>query len=132
MSSKSGSVTQEDLMGCGVACVAFVLGVSYKEAQERYFKESRQYAGYHCYDLTRALAAAGLDYSYRRIGGRTRFKGGTIIFISRSEQYPAGHYLVKTEQGWMDSWINYPNIKEPRSGFRKGLPGRPKWVISQK
>ena len=59
-------------------------------------------------------------------------RNGTIVFIERSKKYPAGHYLVKTEKGWMNSWINFPNISPTKSGFQKVLPGKAQWIIYQK
>ncbi len=128
-------IKQEDPLGCGVACVAFVTGVSYKTAKSKYFKtvNSAKTTGYICKDLVKALSLSGKKYSYNYIKYKRRFQNNTIAFIKRSKRYPAGHYLAKSKFGWMDPWINF-NIKDPNpklaiSGFRKRLPGRPIYVI---
>ena len=57
---------------------------------------------------------------------------GVIVFIERSKKYPAGHYVIKTKKGWMNSWINFPNIFPAESGFQKDLPGKAQWIIYPK
>ncbi len=56
-------------------------------------------------------------------------KIGSIAFIRKSERYLYGHFLLKTENGFMDSWINHPKINPAKADFRKKLPGIPQWVI---
>ncbi len=124
------AVTQEDAMGCGIACVAFVIGRSYRTTQHNYFRERKPSTkGYYCFELTRALSRAGLKYSYKRVKGNLNAKEGSIVFIEKGGRYPGGHYLVKVKSGWMNPWINFPDIRKPRSGFTKSLPDRPEWVI---
>jgi len=126
-------ITQEDPMGCSIACVAFILGISYKKAKV-YFKSlgGPIKTGYLCKDVVKALWGAGLSYDYKYIKRKAIFKAGTIIFIKRSRKYPFGHYLVKTRIGWMDPWINLiqdPHIKNAKSGLRKWLPSRAIYAI---
>ncbi|MDE1823213.1 MAG: hypothetical protein KGH50_02710 [Candidatus Micrarchaeota archaeon] len=124
------TITQEDASGCGIACVAFVCRTSYGFAKRRYFKGLGSPArGYFCRDLVKALGRAGKRYGYRHIKGRERLKPGTIIFIKRSERYPAGHYLVKTGNGYMNPWINFPDIRNPKSAFARRLPGIPSYAV---
>jgi len=59
-------------------------------------------------------------------------QNGAIVFVERSKKYPAGHYLIKTKKGWMNPWINFPNISSAKSGFQKVLPGKAQWIIYQK
>lgn len=125
------SVTQEEPLGCGIACVAYICEISYKTAKKKYFKNNNRAItlGYFCKDLVTALSKAGKSYSFMRVKKKPTFKNGTIVFISRSKRYPMGHYLVKTDYGWMNPWINFPDIKPARSCFSKKLPGKPVYMI---
>lgn len=123
-------VVQEDLMGCGIACVAFICGVGYQAAKRRYFRGlgDADRRGYLCRDMVAALAREGKRYSSKYLKRRMRYPEGTIVFIRRSKRYPAGHYLVRAGDAWMDPWLNLDSaacaIDKARSGFRRRLPGR--------
>ncbi len=131
-------ITQEDKLGCGIACVAFVSKLSYNYAKKNYFSKPHQAStlGYLCKDLVKALSKAGKDYQYNYLKSRVMYKENSIIFIKRSKKYPVGHYLVKTKNGWMDSWINFnklnKNLSEAKSGFKKRLPGKAIYIIFPK
>lgn len=129
-------------MGCGVACVANRLQISYKEALKMF--ERPEYAktvGYKCKYIVEALRNAGQDVRLKHIKERDREyirKGevsvpiGTIVFLERSGLYPLQHYLLKTPDGWIDPWINMhdnPDVKNIKAGVRKHLPGRPYYAI---
>lgn len=129
------AVRQEDQLGCGIACVAYVLGMSYKDTRNLFIdgEHKATYKGFYCRDLVTVLKWKGKNYTHRYIkknGVQERFNNLSIVFIKRSKQYPAGHFLVKTDCGWMDPYINYPE-KEPKAGFRKDLPGVPMYVIEE-
>ena len=47
----------------------------------------------------------------------------------KSNAAPAGHYLLKTKKGWMNPWINYPQIKPAKAGFQQKIPGKIQWII---
>lgn len=127
-------VRQEDSMGCGVACVAFVLGKSYRGVKLNLIK-NRQKAlkqGYLCKELVDSLKRGGLTYAYRYLKHVSKYKDSTIVFIKRNRRFPRGHYVVKTERGWMDPWINMDlNIDVRRSiaGFRKRLPSKASYAL---
>jgi len=129
------SVTQEDLLGCGIACVAFICNVSYRTAKKQYFRNlgDANKTGYLCKDLVKALSKADKQYSYKHLKKKIRFKTNTIVFLGRSKKYPVGHYLVRTNVGWMDPWIDFDvdeaDIKKANSGFRIRLPEKPIYVI---
>ena len=128
----SKSVTQEESMGCAVACVAFALGIFYKNSKRLFDKpENALTKGYYCRDIIRALSKKNLNYSFSKVSNQnSKLLNGdeAIVFIRRSKKYPAGHYLIKTNNGWMNPWINLPNIAS-KSGFQKKLPGEPQWII---
>lgn len=129
------SVTQENSLGCGIACVAYVCNTSYKTAKRKFFKGlgDSNNTGYLCKDMVKALSMAGKKYHYRYIKRKQKFKENTIVFLRRSKRYPVGHYIVKTKNGWMDPWINFkvdnPNINEANSGFRRRLPEKAIYAI---
>lgn len=126
-------VKQEDLYGCGVACVAFVLRKDYQKALDL-FSEGKQKAettGFYCKEIIKVLENEGFKYEYRYIKSkiiRKIYKQGSVVFLRRSRKYPEGHYLCRVGKLWMDSWINFPS-DEVRAGFRKRLPERPIYVI---
>ncbi|MEK6978717.1 MAG: hypothetical protein AABW86_00710 [Candidatus Micrarchaeota archaeon] len=125
-------VAQEDAMGCGLACVASVCGLSYARTKGTLFRNIGDIRrGFYCRELVRALARAGKAYRFHHVkkSARKKFAIGSIVFICRSKNYPAGHYLLKTAKGWMDPWVNFPKMTKVRSAFRKKLPGEAQWVI---
>ena len=118
-------------MGCGVACMACVLGIGYSKAIKLVSSKNASSKGYYCKDITKALRNSGLNYYYKKVTSKTKKYlkiEGTIVFIKRSIRYPKGHYLVKTKKGWMNPWINFPE-KPIKAGFNKRLPGKAQWVI---
>lgn len=126
-------VVQEDSMGCGVACTASVLGISYAEAL-RLFSNGRKKAqteGFYSPNIVKALKLHGYAYRHRKAHSNEEdFSKKTIVFIERSSMYPFGHYLAKANKGWMDPWVNFPMF--PRiAGFRDKLPGAPQYVVFQ-
>ncbi len=127
-------VAQEDPLGCAVACIAFVLNISYKNAL-RLFQDGenrvKSSPDFYCKEIVQVLNKSGLDYSYRYISTKLRhriYKQGSIVFIRRSRRYPVGHYLYRVKSAWMDPWINIPST-DRKAGFRKRLPGNPIYAI---
>ena len=129
-------IVQEHPMGCAVACVASLLGTSYRGALALF--NNKSYAstkGYYCKDIGKALKKKRLVYVWKKFSSGSRLllnKKGVIVFISRSKKYPAGHYLLKTGRGWMNPWINFPQIAPAKAGFQKRLPGKPQWIMYPK
>ena len=128
------SITQEEPMGCGIACVAVILNKSYQSKRELF--DNPEYAstrGYYCREMIKVLNKNFDNYTFSKASKNKDLlkKEGVIVFIERSRKYPAGHYLVKTKKGWMNPWINYPNIAPARSGFQIVLPGKAQWIIYQ-
>ncbi|MBC7465353.1 MAG: hypothetical protein H7256_05120 [Bdellovibrio sp.] len=103
------SVTQNHGFGCGVACVAAVIGVSYAKALGLFKNPEQAWTkGYYCPDLVLALAAGKKRYSYKYLKSNrdpVLRKVGTIVFTRFSKVYPCGHYLVRTKKGWMNPWF---------------------------
>jgi ABC-type bacteriocin/lantibiotic exporter with double-glycine peptidase domain len=125
-------ITQEHPASCGIACVASILGMSYKKTLKYFNKKNIIRIGYELYEIANALNKKGLNYQYSKVNNKTKkflSKQGTIVFVKRSKKYPIGHYLLKTKRGWMNPWINFPEINPAKSGFNKKLPGKAQWII---
>ena len=131
------SVTQKDNFGCGIACLAYALKIDYDYLiKSSRIKNQVENKGLTCRKLVEILKSNGLDYCYKYIKTKTKkiYDEGSIVFIRRYKRYPVGHYLIRTNNIWMDPWINFKNqknVKKAKSGFRKKLPGEPIYVIFQ-
>lgn len=119
-------VRQLDEWGCGVACAASLLGISYKKAKEALIEiKGNDIDGKPCGLSLRALSK--LITSHKAIYGGTqdiiRWPIGTIAFLSEeSGRYQgSGHYILKTPDGWMDPWAN-PETWPSQAKFRARLP----------
>lgn len=126
-------VMQENPLGCSVACVAFILKISYQSSLTLFKKgESKAIkTGFYCKEIVEVLKNRGLCYEYKYIKNKVKkkiYKAGSIIFIRRSKKNPTGHYLCRVGNVWMDPWINFPDI-ERKAGFRRKLPEKPIYVI---
>ena len=123
------AVTQEEGMGCGLACVAYILKIPYKKAKPMFkHPENSSTKGFMGYELKEVLNKKGLNYSSLKYK-KGKIADGTIVFIERSKKYPYGHFLVKTKKGYMNPWINYPSISPAKSGFEKKLLGKIYWIV---
>lgn len=123
---------QEDLMGCAVACTASLLGKEYSKTLKLFRKSCANTRGYYCKEIIQSLSNAGLHYNYSKVNDQSKKYlklYGTIVFVKRSRKYPSGHYLLRTNRGWMNPWINYPKINPVKAGFQKKLPGKAQWVL---
>lgn len=132
------SVTQEDFDGCGAACVSFVTGVPYGKVVSLMGKRKAQNGGFLCKELVRALKKLGSTYQTRYLTPKISkkiYEDGVIVFIKRSKSYLNGHFLVRSNNLWMDPWLNYSlddDTLHAISGFRKRLPGKPIYALFPK
>ncbi len=129
------AVHQEAPMGCGIACVASLANLSYKEMR-RFFKNGivkDKTSGFYNKDIVDALSKVNIEAKgcTAKTWGKKIIKPGTIVFVTRSKKFPEGHFLLKTKRGWMNPWINLPNTK-PVARFQNRLPGKAEWVITTK
>lgn len=127
------AVVQEHGLGCAVACVASLLGTSYKKALKLFSEKSHAYRrGYYCIEICEAIRKGRMKYNFKKITPKTKGllkKNKVIVFISPYRKVIAGHFLLKTSRGWMNSWINFPIITPAKAGFQKKIPGKARWVI---
>ena len=128
-------IRQNDSLGCGVAATALVLGISYDKALRQFDMKKVKSIGCYCKDIIEVLEENNFQARYKYIKENKKksiYRTNTIVFIKRSKRYPFGHYLVRTDNGWHDSWINFPkfkNVKGAKSGIRKRLPGKAIYAI---
>lgn len=129
----SNPVTQEHGYGCAVACVAYILCISYNDALKLFDKPQQAWReGFYCVDIINALAKGAKIYEFCRTDDQKNpyFPVNCIVYVESSEKYPVGHYLTKTiNNQWMNSWINCPVICPTLSGFEEQLPGIVSYVI---
>lgn len=127
-------IVQQHKLGCGVACVAYVLKCGYSKALRLFNQpENADVKGYWCRELVAALAKEKVDYVHRYFKARYRkilTVPGVIVYTKRSRRYPAGHYLVRTKGGhWMNPWSNFPESKPRRGSLQMRLPGQITYII---
>nr|WP_158651760.1 cysteine peptidase family C39 domain-containing protein [Marinobacterium profundum] len=127
--NKNQLVVQEDEWGCGVACVASLLGITYIDAMDRL-----QEANLHKIDFANeGLELEPIISVLKKAGMRVSIENnlklwpiGTIAFLNENDgDYKgSGHYLLRTTEGWMDPWYNvlYQNPQPRQAKFRKLLP----------
>jgi hypothetical protein len=126
------AVTQEESMGCAVACVASILGISYKDSLKKFGIKSAENPTFYCKDIASILNKSGLSYDYGKLIDKKRkylSLPGTIVFLRRSSKFPVGHFILRAKEGWMNPWVNVPKISPAKSGFERVLPGEPQWII---
>ena len=129
------NIRQEDEFGCGAACLAQVCGITYRTAVELLGIDKARSQGFYGRELEAGLRHFGKSYQFRYLKPRLRrhiYNPGVIVFICRSKRYPFGHYLVYTNCGWSDSWINMQHctdVQQSTAGVRKRLPGRAQYAL---
>ncbi|MDF3983291.1 hypothetical protein P3W24_13345 [Luteibacter sp. PPL201] len=122
-------VAQKDEYGCGVACVASILAVSYAESRRLLMKkksgvqiDDTEVPGLDLHHL--ALALKDRDYQVVADWDEPKtFQPGTIVLVGRARGgLDHEHYILSVGGDlFMDPWINYPN-REREAGLRKGYP----------
>lgn len=129
------TITQEDGMGCGAACVAFAANKTYKEAVAVLGQDKARTVGFHLKEIVDALSEYELNYRFKHVKPKIKqliYQEDVIVFIKRSARYPYGHYLIRHNGLWADPWINLVLDKEltnAKSGYRQRLPGEAQWAI---
>lgn len=125
-------VKQEHLSGCAVACVAYLLNITYKQALSLFEdgEEKAKLRGFYCPEVVEVLRENSIDCKNHYVKKRVleSFEKNSIIYLKKSPQYPAGHYLIYDGKSWMDPWINFPDLPI-KAGFRNKLPGLPHYMI---
>ncbi len=133
---------QKDINGCGIACISNLLGKPYdwikKDFEDRFYTIER---GVKIFDVVSYLETHKLKYKSKFFNQNKKSKvdvgeadafskiPGSITLIAKNKTYPIGHYLLRTKDGWVDPWYNFPSIDNVRAGMRKELPGNPWYVM---
>lgn len=118
--SKHHPVVQLDEWGCGVACIASLLGISYEEAYWLARREKGESIGGVQPGLELHHIAMILKQHEKGIHvvadwqERETYPVGTILFVEGPEPYDGGHYILRVDKGWMDPWVNMRNPEETR------------------
>lgn len=129
-------VTQKHPMGCAIACVASRCRINYDRAHQLFEHSAGAWLnGYTLAEVAEALLKQGLEPRITPIpvrthsGVKTSMSPGTIAFLGPSSFYPSGHYFLKTQHGWMNPWLNFPNMLPARAGIQPHLFSRPDYLI---
>lgn len=108
-------VSQEDEWGCGAACVASLLGITYRKAKK--LVEEVKEASIN-EDVPRPGPGPGLELHHIAIALKnehvkviadwapTEMPFGTIVCLGGEWPYDREHYILKTPHGWMDPWFD--------------------------
>jgi hypothetical protein len=133
---KRRAICQEHPLGCAVACVAARCAMTYRQALSHFNEPKNAWTrGFYCSEVIAALERAGKNYrseAFDPIRHASALKrDGTILFLGASDRYPAGHYILRTDRGWMNPWINFPRMLPARAGFQTRPPGIPSYVLSE-
>lgn len=125
-------VAQKDEMGCAIACVANLLKISYESTKRFFNPKFASNRGYYCKSIVNALRKSGVHAKYFKVKTDTKFFDGDIVFLARSNSLPEGHWVLKTNQGWIDPWVNFQKTKKisnAKAGVVEKLPGNPEWLV---
>lgn len=103
-------VPQQGQMGCGVAAVAVILGVSYRSARAYFgLKGDDEHKGYSGTSLIEALGRAKIRYHLKQFGRLPidkRWEAVSdrgIVCVQRWQNDRIKHYLVRDGAFWIDS-----------------------------
>jgi hypothetical protein len=130
---------QKDINGCGIACLANLLEEDYGAIKEDF--ETKFYPikeGIKIFDMIRYLKIKNLNYASKFFNKKgfdpaeankfSKIKD-SITLITKSEKYPMGYYFLRTKEGWVDTWYNFPSIDNVHAGVRNKLPENPWYVL---
>lgn len=121
-------------MGCAVACVASYCGTDYPAALRLFETDRHAWTrGFYCVEVVEALAKIGQRYTYEAFRSPKHIKilhtPGSILFLAPSERYPSGHYVLRVENGWMNPWVNFPQMNPVRAAEVSDLEGEVAYVV---
>lgn len=128
------TVSQEHPLGCAVACVASLSNTSYKQALNLFDDPELAWnRGFYCSEIVKALAQLEMNYTFEEYKtakhSKKINKPGSIVFIEPNSKYPAGHFMLRLENGWMNPWANFPQMIPVESKVEKKLPGDISYIV---
>ena len=133
-------VSQQDEWGCGAACVASLLGVSYEEAKKRVEKikglsinEGQDRPGpgpgLELHHIAIALYKSGVKVIADWYPDLAKIPMGTIACFGDQEKYIDEHYMLMTPEGWMDPWFNLDE-NNMSARYRDDYPGSTELLVA--
>jgi len=128
-------VAQLDEWGCGIACIASLLDISYEDAywlarREKGDSIAGGSPGTELHHIAMILQEMGI-HVFADWQEADDFPAGTILFVEGPEPYDGGHYILRTHKGWMDPWANIRNADEARKAkIIKGYPAGTKFSVA--
>lgn len=123
-------VTQKTPGGCGVACLASLLGKSFEtvllELIEMTGRSNLGKFGIKIEDIKKYLSKKGIYYSRRKPTplNLENIPIGSIALVKYTVSdtlYKDTHYLLKCPRGWMESWGNFRMNNPTKAFYRKRL-----------
>lgn len=133
-------VSQQDAWGCGAACVASLLGISYEDAKKRVEKikglsinEGQDRPGpgpgLELHHIAIALYKSGVKVIADWYPDMSTIPVGTIACIGNKTNYKDEHYILMTPEGWMDPWYNLDK-GNMSADYRKSFPKGTKLLVA--
>ena len=118
-------VTQEDDTGCGIACVAMLACISYRESktiflEDVFSRKRRKYWTYHKH-IEAALDAAGIRNRRRRFSNWADFEGIAVVPVDRNKRTRNYHWIVAVRRG-KHVYLYDPEEVLPHKRVRFGRP----------
>ncbi len=137
------SVRQEDDYGCGFACIAYLCDIKYQDVKKYTDNPNKaKTGGYRCKSLADALNKIFKENKIDKIW-KTKYVGktknpkipnGSIVYISKNDKYKYGHYIVKTEHGYMNPFVNVDIVQgdsgKSKSEYEKEICGTASLIIT--
>ena len=130
MRTKYFLIPQEDALGCGIACIAVALGISYGSVVRKIPKEKYsiyQERGLYCRDIVSVFKLFGVKDSWSKVTDKNVdliYNEGNIIYMNDDD-----HYVIAVKNGWHDSWINWPKMNPVKAGIIEQLPEKPSYIV---
>jgi hypothetical protein len=133
-SSKFLPVAQEHPLGCAAACIASLAGLNYQQALGMFENPALAWIrGFYCNEVIQALNKMGFQYLFDEFDfskhSELLKKEGSIVFVAPCQSYPAGHFLLRLKDGWMNPWANFPQMNNVQASVEKILPGEISYII---
>jgi hypothetical protein len=128
-------IIQQNEYGCGVACFAFSLNLTYLQAAKILGQRQTKSERFYVKDLVGQLNLIKKGYIHKYVKPKILpriYQEGVIVLVARSKLHPTGHYLVRHGGLWMDPWMNLSKCKQiskAAGGYRKRLPSRAMYAI---
>ena len=136
MQNKS-AVPQAHSMGCAVACVAAYCEITYQRALELFQQPHNAWTrGFYCEEIISALEKFGHQFSFEKFDSFQHTPKllcpGVFIFVNPNLKYPMGHFLIRVKDGWMNPWINFPQMIPVKAAIQAEIPGEVSFILYPK